>query len=270
MTGTEIKLKRFFSTGPAVVIACDHGEFDGPIPGLIDIRQTLSRINPEVDAVLISPGMIRFSGSLFTGKKAPLIIGRLNWNTVYCFQWKYQQAISVQAFSLEEALFSGTEMVLVSLTLKTGQEQTDASNVGIFRELCYQSHRLGLPVMGEYFPPECEKLSPEEKHQQVKTGCRILTELGADLIKTFYTERFTEVVAGCPVPILVLGSSRLPTCLDALNLAAKAIRDGAKGVVFGRNALQVASPFQFQSALLAVIKEKLSPEEAVRKYYPGE
>ncbi|MCM8769737.1 MAG: hypothetical protein NC911_08760, partial [Candidatus Omnitrophica bacterium] len=247
MEAIQIKKQRFFSTGPAVVVACDHGEFDGPIPGMVDIRQTFSKINPEVDGVLLSPGMIRFSGQLFTQRAAPVVIGRLNWNTVYCFQWNYHQAVSSLAFCPAEALSLGTEMVLVSLTLKTGEEKQDARNVAIFRELTAESHRLGLPVMGEYFPAKSEQLSPEDKHQEVKTGCRILAELGADLIKTFFTERFQEVAAGCPVPILVLGASKLPNCLAALNLAAQAIREGARGVVFGRNALQVSDPFRFQS-----------------------
>lgn len=266
MDGREIKIKKLFSKGNVVIIACDHGEFDGPIPGMTDIKETLSRINKKVDAVLLSPGMVKYAGDYFTERGSPFIAGRLNWNTVYCFQWKYKDAVSVEAFSPEEALFLGIEIALVSLTLKTGSERQDAENIGIFRRITYRCHQLGIPVIGEYFPALSEKLEREEMYRQIKAGCRILAELGADMIKTFYTENFTDVVEGCPVPIFILGSSKLPTQLDALKLADSAIKDGAKGVVFGRNAIQVPDPVTFQEALIDVVKNGVPPEEAVKKY----
>ncbi|MCX5642488.1 MAG: hypothetical protein NTY10_04580 [Candidatus Omnitrophica bacterium] len=266
MNSITIKTDKLFSRGKAVIIACDHGEFDGPISGMVDFSETVSKINKEVDGVLMSPGMVRHTGNYFTAKGAPLVIGRLNWNTVYCFHWNYKEAVSVESFSPEEAAFSGVEMALVSLTLKTGDEKRDAQNVGIFRKAIAECHRIGLPVIGEYFPADSDNLSPEDMHQQVKLGCRISAELGADMIKTFYTHKFSEVVAGCPVPIFALGAAKLPTQLEALELARQEISEGAQGVVFGRNALQVKNPSAFQSALCAVVKNGISPKKALQKY----
>jgi DhnA family fructose-bisphosphate aldolase class Ia len=266
MNGREIKIKKLFSKGNVVIIACDHGEFDGPIQGMINLRETVSKINSRVDGVLLSPGMIKHTAEYFSKRNSPVIAGRLNWNTVYCFHWKYNESVSVEAFSPQEALSLGVEIALISLTLKTGSEKTDAENVKIFREMTAECHRLGMPVIGEYFPPYSETLSSEEMHQQIKTGSRIIAELGADMIKTFYTEGFKEVVAGCPVPIFALGASKLPKQLDALKLAYNEIKDGAKGVIFGRNAIQVPDPSKFQSALIDVVKNNLAPEEVVKKY----
>ena len=266
MNSITIKTGRLFSRGKAVIIACDHGEFDGPIPGMVDFSETVSGINKEVNGVLMSPGMVRHTGDYFTTKGAPLIIGRLNWNTVYCFHWNYREAASVEAFSPEEAASLGVEMALVSLTLKTGDEERDARNVRIFRKTVAECHRIGMPVVGEYFPADSDNLSPEEMHQQVKIGCRISAELGADMIKTFYTHKFSEVVAGCPVPILALGAAKLPTQFEALELARQEISEGARGIVFGRNALQVKNPSAFQSALCAVVKDGIFPKEALQKY----
>ena len=261
MNSIEIKTRRLMTNERAVIVACDHGEFDGPIPGMIDISQTIERINPAVDGVLISPGMIRHTGGYFGMKGAPMVIGRLNWNTVYCFHWGYNDSLSVEAFSPEEALSLGVEVALVSLTLKTGSEDRDARNIEVFRKITAQCHRLGMPVIGEYFPARSDVLSSEEMHQQVKIGSRILAELGADMIKTFHTDKFAEVIAGCPVPVFALGATKLPTPLDALRLAFHEISDGASGVVFGRNALQVEDPFGFQTALLQVVKHGVKPEQ---------
>lgn len=266
MNSITIKTNRLLSLEKAVIIACDHGEFDGPIPGMVNFSETISKINKEVDGVLMSPGMIRHTGNYFAAKDAPLIIGRLNWNTVYCFHWNYREAVSVEAFSPEEAAFLGVAVALVSLTLKTGDEERDARNVEIFRKTVAECHRIGMPVIGEYFPAASDKLSPEELHRQVEIGCRISAEIGADMIKTFYTRKFSEVVAGCPVPIFALGAEKLPTQFEALELARREISEGARGVVFGRNALQVKNPSAFQSALCEVVRNGTSPKEALQKY----
>ena len=266
MDAMALKTGRLFARGNPVIIACDHGEFDGPIPGMVNIAETVARINPAVDGVLLSPGMIRHTGDYFARRGCPLVIGRLNWNTVYCFHWAYNDAVSAGAFSPEEALALGVEIALVSLTLKTGAEERDARNVEVFRQATAACHHLGMPVIGEYFPAYSDKLDADEMHRQVKTGCRILAELGADMIKTFYTENFAEVVAGCPVPVFALGAARLPTQLQALELAEAEIRAGARGVVFGRNALQVPAPAAFQAAQCAVVREGVPAREAVARH----
>lgn len=266
MNNRDIKIGKLFSSGNVVIIACDHGEFDGPIPGVVNIRETVSKINPNVDGILISPAMLRHTGSYFAKKSAPLAITRLNWNTVYCFNWNYNESPSAEAFSSKEMLILGGEIALISLTLKTGSEKRDARNVEIFRKSTEGAHKYGIPVIGEYFPAHSDTKSSAEMFQEIKIGCRIMAELGADMIKTFYTESFTEVVAGCPIPIFALGAAKLPTQLDALKLAYNEIRDGAKGVVFGRNAIQVPDPTSFQSALIEVVKQSVRPEEAILKY----
>ena len=267
MTGKEMRVGRLFSRGNAVIVAADHGEFDGPIPGMVDLPRTLAAaINPEVDAVLLSPGMITHCAELFSRRGGPLAVVRLNWSTVYAFHWGYHEAATVPAISAEDALARGADLLLVSLTLQTGSEERDARNVEVFCKLLSDGHRLGLPVIGEVFPARSTELSPDQVHDHVYTGARIAAELGADLVKTFYTRRFREVTTACPIPILALGAEKTPTQLQALQLAESQVRDGARGVVFGRNALQVPDPFSFQAALCAVVREGRKAQEAATEF----
>lgn len=268
MTGRTIRLGRLFSGGNAVVVAIDHGEFDGPIPAMEDLPRTAASINPEVDGILLSPGMLGRCPEVFARKGAPVPIVRLNWGTAYCLKWGYSQAETVEAVSAGHAASLGAEAVLVSLALKTGSEKRDSRNVGVFCRLASEAARLGLPVIGEYFPPAPDSLSPEELFEQIKIGSRIIAELGADAVKTFYTVSFKEVVEGCPVPVLGLGAERLPTELDALALARRQIDDGARGVVFGRNAVSWPEPARFQTALIEVVRNGRKPEEALSRL-PG-
>jgi DhnA family fructose-bisphosphate aldolase class Ia len=267
MHGKLLRFDKLFSRNEnAVVIAVDHGMFDGPIPGLEDVRQTLRKINPAVDAVLMSPGILKQCPEAFNFKGAPIPVVRVNWSTVYCFHWQYQRAVTVPACSVREAVALGAEIVLISLTLKTGDEAVDAKNVEVFARLIEEARQLGIPAVGEFFPTRSDALTPEEMHEQVMCGTRIIAELGADLIKTFFTKDFSKVTASCPVPILGLGAEKKPTQVEALQLARDEIAAGAKGVVFGRNAFQVADPQGFQAALCDVVKRGAAPQQAAGKY----
>jgi DhnA family fructose-bisphosphate aldolase class Ia len=264
MDGRGLRLQRLMGDGRAVIIAIDHGLFDGPILGMEDLPSTAARINPAVDAVLLAPGMIRHCGSIFAGVKRPLTVVRLNWNTVYCFKFGYTGAKSVYSYDPLDALREGMDLALVSLTLQTGDEERDAANVEVFSKATNACHALGIPVIGEYFPAKFATMTPRQLHEDVLIGARIVTELGADAVKTFYTEDFRAVTSSCPVPIFGLGAEKLPTQRDALRLAQREVESGASGVVFGRNAIQAADPWKFQAALCAVVKSGKKADDVCR------
>jgi DhnA family fructose-bisphosphate aldolase class Ia len=266
MTGLDIRLTRLFSRGNAVVVAADHGEHDGPLPGMIDLPQALRAIDARADAVLLAPGMLRHCAHVFNYRGGPLAIARLNWSSIFAFGWGYVEGANSVVVEPAEALALGADLVLVQLCLHTGSESNDARNVEIFSRLTAKAHALGLPVIGELFPPRTKEYTPEQLHDEVYRGCRIIAELGADAIKTFYTHRFAEVIESVPVPVLGLGAEKTPTELEALLLARKEIDSGARGVVFGRNVLQARDPGRFLGALCAVVKEGLAPEEAARRH----
>ena len=58
LDGRGIRLQRLMGDGRAVIVAIDHGLFDGPIAGMEDLPATAARINPAVNAVLLAPGML--------------------------------------------------------------------------------------------------------------------------------------------------------------------------------------------------------------------
>lgn len=274
MIAKQIRLGRLFpedslsstGAGRTVIVAMDHGQTFGPMPGVIDFTAAAERLK-EADGVLMAPQMIRFAGKLFTGKGSPVVIARLNWNTIHCEPWRYQQAHIVKAISVESAVAVGADVVLASLVLRTGSEEHDARNVEGFAALADEARRLGVPLIGEVFPIAGLREQPEEFHDYIKTMCRIVCELGADAIKTFYTgERFAEVIKGVPIPVLGLGAEKLESELAALELAQRIVVAGAAGVVFGRNVLQAADPPRFLRALKAVVQGSASPDEAAARF----
>lgn len=267
MSGREIRFKRLFGDcNRAVIVACDHGMFDGPHAGMEDIAVMLSKLGDGADAILLSPGMLPHARAYFSRRNAPAAVVRLNFNSVFAFKWGYKDSVISNLYQPVDAAALGADCVLACLTLKSKDEATDARNVEIFADLCIKAHKIGLPVIGEYFPHSHLTKKPAEFHEEILMGCRTLAELGADAIKTFYTNNFKQVTSTCPIPILGLGAEKTPTDKDALELAEREIADGASGVVFGRNAVQASNPPAFISALQDIVKNRAKAKDVVRKY----
>ena len=81
-------------------------------------------------------------------------------------------------------------------------------------------------------------------------------------MKTYYcTEGFEQVTAGWPVPIVMAGGKKLPE-LEALEMAYRAVNEGAAGVDMGRNIFQSAAPAAMIRAVGAVVHDGVRPDEA--------
>lgn len=266
-TGESVRLAKLFSDGKnAVVIAVDHGLYFGPLPGLINLPAVIGKVS-GADAILTGPAMPSHIATVFSRRNAPLMIVRLNWAPNYAAQWNYKHSHSVKMVTAAEAIAQGADIVLGSLTMKNPEEIEDAQNVEIFCQCVSEKRALGVPLVGEFYPTSGDDKAPEQLHDEVFIGCRMIAEMGADLVKTFYTgKRFSEITAACPVPILALGAKKLPKESDALNLAAEAINAGARGIVFGRNVFQSKDPNRLLDALKEVVKEFKAPDVTTRKY----
>ncbi|HEX9044951.1 MAG TPA: hypothetical protein VF802_08000 [Candidatus Limnocylindrales bacterium] len=262
-TGEAIRLARLFDGGSnAIVAAIDHGLYNGPRPGFEDLSTVVGSL-AGADAILISPGTAPHVAPVFSCRGAPAMMVRLNWGTQYATQWGYHESRSVPMISAVDAVALGADVVLVGMSIKTGSEAVDAENVAMVARYVAEKRAAGVPIVGEVYPAGHEDISPEQRHEVISIGCRIVAELGVDLVKTFHTgERFSEIVRSTPVPILALGAKKLPHERDALELAATAVRDGARGVVFGRNLVGAREPERFLEALRDVVKRGVDPAAA--------
>jgi len=266
MIGKTIRLQRLFQGNleqeNIVICAVDHGMFQGVQPGLERMEALLQQAT-NADAILLGPGMIEHYPQFFF-KRSPSLITRLAFTSAYCFPWDYHQGYTREMFTPAYLQSLGADAIVTSLQLKTGSQQIDAENAEVWGKVVMEKERLGLPLIGEFHPAVYENVDPDEWHELIKTGCRILCELGADMIKTFYTDRrFAEITASVPIPIFILGSKKMPAERDVLELAGAAVRDGARGVAIGRNIFQAANPGGMIEALKQVVKKGKSSAEAM-------
>ncbi len=97
-----------------------------------------------------------------------------------------------------------------------------------------------------------------------------MAELGADMIKTYFTgDRFHEVIENTPVPVFTIGAEKLDSDLEVLEKAKNSVEQGARGIIFGRNIFMAKEPAKLIDALKYVINNNKSPEEALEKYEIG-
>jgi DhnA family fructose-bisphosphate aldolase class Ia len=238
----------------------------GPLAGMQDLASAAKRIH-GADAILLTPGMAETCRAAFSVRGAPAMIMRINWATNYVSGWNYEHSHSVPMISVADAVSLGADIVLASLTLQNPDESEDAGNVATFAEAAAEKRAMGVPLIGEVFPTGGDDARPEDLQEQVLIGCRMIAELGADVIKTFFTgDAFHQVVESTPIPVLALGAKKTPREVDALQLAAAAVSAGARGVVFGRNVLQAKEPDRFLDALKEVVKEDGAPDKVAAKF----
>jgi DhnA family fructose-bisphosphate aldolase class Ia len=229
----------------AMVVAFDHALVLGPIPGTEDpIGQIRRFAEARVDAVLLNLGLMRqFADSSPVGP-LPALIARIDWTTV----WSAVSANgggSLRSTLLarpEDALRHGADAVLTYMVVGTGDADFESKEVTRTAEVARECERMGIPLIVESLARGKNVENPGES-KWLNLHTRMAAELGADAVKTDYTGdpiSMGSVVAGCPIPILVLGGSRHGSDEDALDVIRGVVSAGAAGVFFGRNVFQAA------------------------------
>jgi putative autoinducer-2 (AI-2) aldolase len=85
-------------------------------------------------------------------------------------------------------------------------------------------------------------------------------------VKAYFVEEgFEKVAAGCPVPLVIAGGKKLPG-REALEMAYRAVDQGAAGVDMGRNIFQSDAPVAMIQAVGKVVHEMEKPERAYQHY----
>jgi len=137
-------------------------------------------------------------------------------------------------------------------------EDRTISNLG---RLISEAERYGMPVLA--ITAVGKDMGKDARY--IGLACRMAAEIGAHIVKTYYCEGFEEVVAGCPVPIVIAGGKKIPE-MDALQMTENAIRAGAKGVDMGRNIFQSDSPSGMIKAVRAIVHKGITAREAFNIY----
>jgi putative autoinducer-2 (AI-2) aldolase len=251
--GMKNRLSRIFSpkSGKTVMLAVDHGYFQGPTTGLKDLEESIMPLVPYADCLFITRGMVRNcidpqvgSAICLRVSGGPSILGELSNDDVIV--------------SIEEALRLNASAVGMSIFVGTANEDRTISNLG---RLVNEAERYGMPVLA--VTAVGKDMSRDARY--LALASRIAAEIGAHFVKTYYCKDFYQVVEGCPVPIVIAGGKKIPE-IDALKMTENAIREGASGVDMGRNIFQSDNPAGMIKAVKAIVHEGITAEQAYKIY----
>jgi len=163
------------------------------------------------------------------------------------------------AVDMQDAARMNVHAVAVQVFVGGEHETQSVQNM---TRLVDAGYRYGIPVLG--VTAVGKELTRDARYLGLAT--RICAELGAQLVKTYYcADGFEMVTAGCPVPVVMAGGKKLPE-RDALEMAYRAVQEGAAGVDMGRNIFQSGSPTAMIQAVGKVVHDGMRPDEAY-KYF---
>jgi putative autoinducer-2 (AI-2) aldolase len=252
--GMKNRLARIFNpkTGRTVMLAIDHGYFQGPTTGLERIDLTIVPLMQYADAIMLTRGILRTTVPPTLNKA---IVMRCSGGPSVLKELSDEEL----AVDIEDAI----RMNVAAITLQVfigGQFET--RSVHNMTRLVDMGLRYSIPTMA--VTAVGKDMVRDARY--FRLACRICAELGAQLIKTYYVpEGFSTVTASCPVPIVMAGGKKIPE-LDALTMAHNAIQEGASGVDMGRNIFQSDAPKAMMQAVRKVVHEDLAPAEAYELY----
>ncbi len=269
--GIRRRLKRFFRRdGRALIFAMDHGFEHGPE----DFNEVWEHVNPRVilkkviragvDGVMLLPGIARISGDVLNPNVGLMV--KLTSKTN--LRPKQDQLLQSPLGFVEDAIKLGADAV--AATVYWGSPYEDIM-MKQFAEVASIAHDFGLPVVQFSYPrgPYInEKYGKKEDYRVVMYGARAAAEMGADMIKTYWTgskETFAKVVdAAAGVPVLLSGGAKAKNPLEFLKVVYEVIEAGGAGAVVGRNIFQRENPEPMIKAILRVIHRNEEPEEAAK------
>jgi 3-hydroxy-5-phosphonooxypentane-2,4-dione thiolase len=248
--GMQNRLSRVFDpdTGRTVMLAIDHGYFQGPTTGLERVDVDIVPLLPDVDALFCTRGILRSSVPAAT--TTPVVLRASGGPSIL-----KELSDEEIAMDMEDALRLNACGVGVQVFVGGPMETRTIHNM---TRLIDAGYRIGVPVLG--VTAVGRELTRDARYLGLAT--RILAELGAQVVKTYYCEEdFEDVTAGCPVPIVMAGGKKLPE-LDALTMAYRAVQEGAAGVDMGRNIFQSEEPVTMLRAIRMVVHEDVPPAQA--------
>jgi putative autoinducer-2 (AI-2) aldolase len=252
--GMQHRLAAIFrpQTGHTVMLAIDHGYFQGPTTGLERVDLNILPLVPLADALMVTRGVLRSvvppamqQGLVIRASGGPSILKELSNEQL--------------AMDVDDAVRLGASAMAVQVFIGGEFETQTVHNM---TRLVDEGYRRGIPVLG--VTAVGKELVRDARYLGLAT--RICAELGAQVVKTYFCdEGFEKVVAGCPVPIVMAGGKKLPE-LEALTMAWRAIDAGAAGVDMGRNIFQSDAPAAMMQAVRKVVHDGLAPAEAYEVY----
>jgi len=258
------RLNRLFAPdGKCFDLAIDHGVFRNPafLAGIEDLPAAVATaVEAGPDAIQLGVGQTHLLQSV-AGKQRPALVLRIDVANVYGEYLPAQLFCLTLAQSVEQAVRADAAAVVLNLFEAPGQTDLYRQCLANIAAVKPECERFAMPLMIEPLA-----LGPGAKGNYESSGdtvrivslVRQAVELGADLIKcdppteAADFHRAVEAASGCPV--LARGGGRMDEEI-VFQRTRELMRQGARGIVYGRNVIQHPRPRQMTQALMAIVHQ---------------
>jgi putative autoinducer-2 (AI-2) aldolase len=252
--GMKNRLSRIFNpkTGRTVMLAIDHGYFQGPTTGLERIDLNILPLVPYADTLMLTRGILR---TIVPPSISQSIVMRVSGGTSILKELSNEEI----AVDIEDSIRMNVCAMAVQVFIGGEYERQSIINM---TKMVDQGTRYGIPTLA--VTAVGKDMARDARYFRLAT--RICAELGAHYVKSYYIdEGFETVTASCPVPIVMAGGKKIPE-KDALTMAYNAVQQGAAGVDMGRNIFQSEAPVAMIQAVKAVVHANETPDKAFDLY----
>jgi len=252
--GMKSRLAQIFSpkSGNTVMLAFDHGYIMGPTSGLERMDLTIVPLIEYADCIMCTRGALRSIVPPTCGKPLGL---------------RYSAGSTILTYLNDECIMDIEEAIrvnaaILAVMVAVGDQKMEADTVRTLTKTIDLGTRYSIPTMG--VTAVGKELVRDARY--LSLASRVCAENGAHVIKTYYCDKdFEQVTNSVPVPIVIAGGKKLPE-RDALEMAYRAINDGAAGVDMGRNIFQAECPTAMIQAVREVVHKGAKPEQAFKMY----
>lgn len=268
------RINRLFGLdGKCFDVAIDHGFFNEAVflPGIEALGAAVRTVvEAGPDAIQLTTGQARLLQEI-PGRHKPSLVLRVDVANIYGktlpktpFSRMIENA-ALQAVQLDAAC------VCVNLFQIPGASEVHDHCVQNICRLKVECDHLGMPMMVEPLVFQANEKAGgymvDGDPNKIMPLVRQAVELGATIIKADPTENVSDyhrvVEVACGIPVLVRGGGRVPDA-ELLTRTSELMAQGVAGIVYGRNVVQHPNPRGITQALMAIVHQRISPQEALK------
>jgi DhnA family fructose-bisphosphate aldolase class Ia len=275
----SFRLNRLFNakSGRCFDVAVDHGFFNQPgfLQGIEDMRKVIDTlVDAAPDAIQLTLGQARHLQEI-RGRQKPSLVLRTDVANIYGRELPESRFSLMIEETMLQAVRVDAACVCVNLFQIPGAPEVHAQCVQNILRLKPQADYYGMPMMVEplVFRPNTEAggYMVNGDLTTIMHLVRQAVELGADIIKADPTDdvslyhKVVETAAG--IPVLVRGGGRVSD-REILERTEGLLQQGAAGIVYGRNVIQHPSPKGITTALMAMVHDHASVDQALAMIKP--
>lgn len=239
-------------TGRCVMLAVDHGYFQGPTTGLENVAKTVNPLLPYSDALMITRGALR---TWIAPQMTKPVVLRVSGGQSILKELSNE----VITTSIEDAIRINASAITCSVYVGGEYEKETIANLA---KIVNEGEACGIPVLA--VTAVGKELTRDARY--LALASRICVETGAHMVKTYYCDDFQKVIEACgKVPVIIAGGKKIKE-REALEMTLNAVKDGAAGVDMGRNVFQSDNPVGMIQAVRAIVHEDASVDRAFQIY----